>query len=259
MKFKVFLINLDASKDRFEYCLSKLKQFDIDFERFSAVDGKELSSDEIEDFYSFEQNKALYKKTMSNGEVACYLSHFKLWKQIVDEDLDYAIILEDDFELNPYFSQVHQALAQLKDWDYIRLANPTRKIKITERIAIDKTFELVRFNKTPINTLAQAVSNKGAKQLLLNFKKIARPIDVDLKHCWEKEIDVIGINPPIVLSQNRFESDISKMSQRSGRERKSNTYQNIKFVINFNFYNLLNTYKIKSISHYLKNSSHQNK
>ncbi len=252
MKFKVFLINLDKSTDRLQHCAAKLDKLNIQYERFSAIDGTTLTEEQRQKVYCASNNITAYKKDMSDGEICCYLSHMALWKKIIEEELDYAIILEDDFELDDKFPLIHDAIAKIKDWDYIRLANTIRKTKIRKSLTIDSNFALVRFNKVPINTLAQAISKQGAEKLIKNHNSIARPIDVDLKHYWEKNIDVIGIVPPVVLSQDAFESDISKISKGKGREVKSSVMRNLKFVSRFFVKNTLNSLLLKDVSHYLK-------
>lgn len=87
---KSFFINLDRRTDRLDHIYKNTPFFT---ERFSAVDSKSLQL--TEDIKKLFPNDLHLKKKKS--EIACCLSHYKLWKQLVeDKDVDNYLILEDD-------------------------------------------------------------------------------------------------------------------------------------------------------------------
>ncbi|MBB1383528.1 glycosyltransferase family 25 protein, partial [Shewanella sp. SR41-2] len=51
MKFKVFHINLDNSTERFTFMDEQLKQLGVEYQRISAVYGKDLHDTEIAKVY----------------------------------------------------------------------------------------------------------------------------------------------------------------------------------------------------------------
>lgn len=243
MKFKVFLINLDKSSDRLVRCQEFFEQFGVEFERVPAVYGKDLSDKEIAEFYDSDKNKQGYKKELGVGELGCYLSHVRCWQKIVEEQLDYALILEDDFKLTESFNDFENIFSKLIDWDYIRIAYATRSSAVRECTKISEKYDLVYYKKVPINTLAQAVSNSGAKKLIANSQRIFRPIDVDIKHYWEKDINVMGINPPLINAHNDFSSEIDKISGSANRKGNTKVWRNLRYMFN---------YKLKSKYYSLK-------
>jgi len=86
---KSFFINLDRRTDRLDHIYKHVPFYT---ERFAAIDANTLElNDEI---------KALFPKTyhlLSKAEIACALSHYKLWKQLAaDKDSKSYLILEDD-------------------------------------------------------------------------------------------------------------------------------------------------------------------
>jgi glycosyl transferase family 25 len=251
MNVKVFLINLARSTDRLEHSKSQLDALGIEFERLEAVDGLKLTSSQVSQHYDIDANSKLYKKTLSVGEVACYLSHRVAWKRIIDEKLDYAIILEDDSIVEANFNALYSALNKLKDWDYIRIANFSEKYQVDERIKIDNHHDLVHFDQIPINTGAQAVSLKGAKQLYKTTERFSRPVDVDIKHYWEKGIDLVGITPHYISLNDKFESNISAISNNKGREETSNLVRRVRYIVNFKVKNYLNKKERPKLSEYI--------
>jgi mannosyltransferase OCH1-like enzyme len=86
---KAFFINLDRRVDRLEHIRGTLS---FECERFSAVDATKLKADgEVRDI--FRDNL----RTLTKAEIACCLSHYKLWKKLTsDESSDSYLILEDD-------------------------------------------------------------------------------------------------------------------------------------------------------------------
>lgn len=230
MKFKVFLINLDKSQDRLEVCQQHLERYNIEFERVSAVYGKDLTQQQIDQFYDSKRNQKGYKKDLNLGELGCYLSHIKCWQKIVDEQLDYALILEDDFKLSDSFGQFEHIFEKLTEWDFVRIAYPIKPTATTERLKITEQHDLVFYKKVPINTLAQAVSFRGAERLLAASKQIFRPIDVDIKHYWEKGIDVLAIDPPLVNAHQDFSSEIDKLSATETRKGNTKFWRQIRYI-----------------------------
>lgn len=74
---KVFLINLDKRKDRFERMDKLLKSYRIEYERISAIPG-------------------LHSSNMSDGAYGCLLSHLKVIKLAKENKYNKVLILEDD-------------------------------------------------------------------------------------------------------------------------------------------------------------------
>jgi len=78
---KVYCINLDRRPDRFaEFNRNVIDGLGIDkniFERISAIDTS--------------------SKNMS-GAIGCNLSHLKIWKDMIDNGYESALVFEDDFE-----------------------------------------------------------------------------------------------------------------------------------------------------------------
>lgn len=255
MKFKVFLINLDKSQDRLEVCRQNLARYGIEFERVPAVYGKDLSQQQIDQFYDGQSNQTGYKKPLSIGELGCYLSHVHCWQKIIAEDLDYALILEDDFKLSESFNDFEHLFAKLENWDYVRIAYPIKETPSVARVKITDDYDLIYYKKVPINTLAQAVSKAGAKKLLANSKRVFRPIDVDIKHYWEKDIQVLGIDPPLIKEHHNFSSEIDKISGNKARKGNTNFVRNLKYILKYKVKNIYYGLFRPKLSSFVKSGS----
>ena len=209
-KYKIFVINLDRATLRWEKMRVQLERLGLPFERFSAVDGNAQSGEFLSRYYCAESNKKDYYAPLSKSEIACYISHLKACEKIVAENLDYAIILEDDVALKDSFKLVPWALASIKNWSYIKLIAPFKKKKIVSSSpvvfeipegceagakSVSPTFELVRWKKPPAGTQAYAITKAGAKEFFSKRSRFSRPIDMDLQFTWETNLEIEGLVP----------------------------------------------------------------
>jgi glycosyl transferase, family 25 len=95
---KAFVINLDRRPDRLAKITWALGSIDLEFQRVSAVDGRELHLKEhVRPWMAWLYEGFSYPLT---GAVGCYLSHLKIWRNIINEDIDQAMVLEDDVLLH---------------------------------------------------------------------------------------------------------------------------------------------------------------
>lgn len=193
--YVVLLINLDKSTERLAHCDRLLTSNGILYERIPAVYGKDLSLDELNSIKET-GTKGQYYKTLLVGEIGCYMSHRKTWQYIVDRQLDFAVVLEDDINFGSIdFKALINAIKSIsRPWFYLKLAGRYRDKHIVSKQALD-AFDLVTFSKVPSRTNAQVVSLEGARRLLAASETFSRPIDVDLQYWWEKHLYIDGLLP----------------------------------------------------------------
>lgn len=93
---KTYVINLASQIKKKEHIISECKKLNLDFEIYNAINGEELSEEFIN------KNVLDYPNCyLTKGEIGCALSHINIYKEIVRNNLPYALILEDDAVLNP--------------------------------------------------------------------------------------------------------------------------------------------------------------
>lgn len=251
MNYKIFVINLDERPDKFKNAEDQLIAQNFKCERISAIRGSNLTKVHIQQAYDEAANKKHYMKTMSVGEIGCYLSHRAAWQKIVNENLDYAIILEDDCKLEDNFKKLPTLIEQLSGWDYIKLTGPRGRKKIQDTATLSDGFSIAHYNKVPISTPGQVVSLKGAQTLLANSQPFFRPVDVDLQQYWEKHIDIIGIEPKLVDTAG-FDSDITAMDKSSARTVKTKFWPRVTFRLKSAIKNLVSNKRRPSLKSYIK-------
>ncbi len=209
MKFKVFIINLDRSTARYQHAVEQLAAWpQLPVERVSAADGRIMTEQQLNQYYSAEHNHRNYYKMLKPAEKGCFISHIWCWQKIIEQQLDFALILEDDFILEGDLTALLQALSALPaNWQYLKLAAPYKKQPVIQRQSLG-SFEWVTYSKNPIATLAQAVSYAGAERLLQQLP-FDRPVDVMLQHSWQTGMPAVGIEPFLFRAEFAFDSDIA--------------------------------------------------
>ncbi len=113
-KWKVFVINLDSSTDRLAHMHATLSRLGLSYERIPAIDGTKLSQDEIKHRYSSFWFQLFHGRQMSPGELGCALSHKLAYRRIVEDQLDWGLVLEDDVLLDDSLLELLQALFGVK-------------------------------------------------------------------------------------------------------------------------------------------------
>jgi glycosyl transferase family 25 len=216
MPVDIFVINLDCSKDRLDNITTELEKAQLNFTRISAINGSSLNSSELDTYYNPALNKRTYRRSLSRGEIGCYLSHRRCWQQVVDKNLSMALILEDDAQLNTQLPDVLSSIEQISiNWDIIKLCDPPKYKKRLSTVPLDINFDLCQYKKIPSRATGYAISYKGATKLLQARNLFARPVDDDMQFYWEFNGEVFGIEPsPIRNSQLAANSNIDSNSPR---------------------------------------------
>jgi len=129
---ETYLINLDRRPDRLERFMHTYDNSDmrnIKLKRIAAVDGSDLDISKVPlsdvargELKQIETTGFRSKHyQLTRGAIGCYLSHVKVWKDIVDNNHNAGLIFEDD--VNVPVSLREKIIVSMehipKDWDII--------------------------------------------------------------------------------------------------------------------------------------------
>ena len=207
----ILLINLNQSKERLLDAQQKLVSADLSFERIEAVDGRALSSDDLNRIATWD--KKAFFKPMSPGEIGCFLSHIAAAERIVSQRWPLALVLEDDFELRPDFksllAEIVNSGTQLPD--LVKLEGTLTGGDVVQKFP--SGCALVRHRRPPVRTVAQLWTLEGAKKFLGITRPLKRPVDVQLKHWWEGDLNILTTVPALVTQDDR-QSIVSTIGAR---------------------------------------------
>jgi glycosyl transferase family 25 len=92
---KLYVINLDRSTDRMSWFDGQASARALHFIRVPAVDGRDLSETGLEAYHE----RCPPFRSVSFGELGCFLSHVEVWRRIVAGAEPWAFVAEDDLHL----------------------------------------------------------------------------------------------------------------------------------------------------------------
>jgi GR25 family glycosyltransferase involved in LPS biosynthesis len=126
---KIYIINLKKHSDRKKNMINQLEGYGItNFEFIDAVDGDELTDFQIKKECDLKKMKRI-SRLLTKNEIACALSHQKVYKRIISENDNRAIILEDDTILSDKFKKIANLDESIhKNVDIFFLYNSTSNI-----------------------------------------------------------------------------------------------------------------------------------
>lgn len=196
---RIFVISLKDAADRRAFVAGQLDALGLEYEFVDAVWGKDHYADP--DYYDREKALRIELRDMTPGEVGCALSHQKVYKLIEEQELPYALVLEDDILPS---SDLPEMLRLLEG--YIR---PNDLIQL-ERCdvysghgieSIYKNYRLVRPTMIKYGSISQGagyiITREAGKMIL----SINMPVYVpaDSWGQYEGKINFRGIIPTLTL------------------------------------------------------------
>ena len=112
----IFVINLKRDVEKKKHIIKEFEKNNLKFEFFEAIDGKSLKEFPIDlNWYD-----PWYHYHITMGEVGCALSHISLWKKMIKENIQKAIIFEDDIHiLHKDMMDIINQIPKGYDWVYL--------------------------------------------------------------------------------------------------------------------------------------------
>lgn len=206
----VYYINLDRSPRRKNHIENQLKNNDLVSQRISAVDARLIDIDDpkYKKYFKYHPNLwhvsayDYYKQDpLHKGHFGAFLSHMKTYKTFLKSKSKYALIFEDDMEmedLKPIVNAHYEYIP--KDWDMIVLSYNISKEQGDDK---NSTFKLenniLKIGGNFTSMGAYIINRNSAKTLLRELEDHSWLIDWKIGDlAQENKFNVYGIYPPFV-------------------------------------------------------------
>ena len=217
----VFVVSLPDCVDRrasIQKCLDGLQ---IPFEFVDAVDGRNGLEPSFEADID-RQGSEREGPIMSDAEFACALSHIQVYRRIVQHDIDWALVLEDDAIPTPNV-KTYVENRYYEDADLTQLHfNRTRVSRLGSKHLFGAHSSYLRSKFKSPSAVGYVISNRAARHILENGVPVTQRSD------WPKCVEEFisekrfrVVNPPIVKHPRKQVDDHSIISQ-FGREDTKN-------------------------------------
>lgn len=220
-----FVINLARDSVRRTHMREQLEKRGLSAEFIPAVDGRMLSAED-RTLYSREKALRIYGVEMMDTEIACALSHYRLYERIVRDDIDVALIMEDDIELSPQFPGIVRALAgdPAPEWLVVRLESMRPRVRAAEsskfagkKIRAFPDGELYRLQTHVLGLGAYVIRKEGAQRMIDYARPIFMSSDQMMDRYWENGIIPYVVRPFPAYQRMDFENCTG--ARPSGRHR----------------------------------------
>lgn len=226
---KAAVVSLINENERRQHIENLFDEHNIDFCFFDAIN--KLQVDETLNKYGLEVGS----KRMSEGEVACYLSHYSLWEQLIEYDLPYLMIFEDDI----YFSKNADDLLNNFDWqptdfDVIKLETMYGRVMVDKGQVIGLGHNLCHMKSNHMGMAGYVVSQQGAKKLIAMSQDLGvdRPVDhimFDLL-VEQKRSKVFQVSPALCIQDKIYNENSTLFGSCLEGERQSRPVVKLKLT-----------------------------
>lgn len=203
---KTFVISLKASKDRREIIQNKLSALKINFEFFDAVElkGSDKTSGRV--LIAEDVAKKILRRPMSTNEIGCAISHLAVYKKILEENVEEALILEDDADCMEQLPEILSWLSSRSCWEVVLLGhwsfNEQSMSKGAEVCFFGKQRVLDRYickaSEFPLGAYAYAIKRSAAMALTKSFEPVRMPADYVTGGAESIGLDLKLVSPPVV-------------------------------------------------------------
>ena len=227
--FSCFVINLEKDHEKKIHMKQMAQKNDLNPIFIDGIYGASLNSNYISQHYSEKLAKKNIGRSLTKGEIGCALSHLSIYRKMIEEKIDAALILEDDvfFEFN--MAKLSTLIKQLPtNWECILLGHHSKFSRDDVGIAsfwgrkrIDDCLDIIRFSDRVAGGYGYLINQSGAKKRLKEYGVICKPTDY-----WvDKTINLYGITPPVINIAKEYKTDSLLDKERGKEVSESHTQQ----------------------------------
>ncbi|WP_170314814.1 glycosyltransferase family 25 protein [Aquibium carbonis] len=215
-----YFINLDRHPERREASIRELEALGIGFTRIAGVDYRDLDPGALRKAVD-PSPKIPFKRVLSPGEIACFLSHIKVWREIALGSAEMAWVFEDDVSFVAGAREAMLAIeARERDWDMVRLFC-SKPVPMEDVRPLYGRHSIALARKYPMSTIAYAITKPAAEHLSRIMMPFSLPVDMALKFWWVHGLCTRIVVPSICVPRTDPFSASTLDSDRESHNRMS--------------------------------------
>ena len=207
---KAYIINMPEAVSRRQHMESLFENLTISPIFVEAVVGKNLILPHKD--FDEKKHRLAHGKLPNLSELGCYFSHLKAIEQFLDDEDDYALILEDDLTFDASIEAlIQESLKYKHSFDLLRLSglHNGHPFKI---VGLDDKHSLACNLTRQTGAGAYLINKHAAKQFLKQLTPMWLPYDHAFDREWAFGVKTMSINPMPILQNITPESQINATS-----------------------------------------------
>lgn len=220
---KIFVVSLKRASERRKAIVLQLNRLKLDFELIDAVDGKLIEETEKKKLVDGKYLDCT-KYCFNDGEIGCALSHLNIYKKISDEEIEHALILEDDVLLPDNILDILDELdSEIANDEVLLLSYFSHKhlpLELSSQNLLQmKTTDSKFLYPVDIQHVGSAMAYVVSRQAAQNLTQVNAPMIGTADH-WGKFWNNGGFSSlrciyPSLVKENQFSSTINYESTKS--------------------------------------------
>ena len=199
------VINLPRAEARRTAMRRQFETVGMEFKILDAVDWRDLGEADFA-LVDRKSRDREGRRPLSDGMVACHLSHRKALAGVAAGEDDLVAVFEDDVTLAPELGGTLDALARLHasgwEFDFVFLHRQSMDKPFVPLKRVDDNIRLGITRFSDFGVLGCVASRKGANRFLENCPGIVYQIDHTLHAYWETGLNVFSLETPVVFHEN---------------------------------------------------------
>lgn len=248
------VISLKTAKNRREHIESQFGQQNINFTFFDALT-PDLASRLAKE--TFATNLESY---LSCGELACFMSHVSVWQKMLDEEIPYLAIFEDDVYLGENASEFlnHKHWIK-KKWNIIKLEAFSKKVKLgSDSEKLKNQREILQLKGRHVGGAGYILSLEAAHYLLnlIQQIEIKEPLDhILFDPKYHDDVSLYQMRPALCIqsylhnAKDCFSSSLEyqRIERRDCESNNRTIWEKIQREIKRLYFKILNIFDKKKI------------
>lgn len=174
---EIFVISLSTASQRRQHINQEFAKKNLDFKFFDALTPEPAGE------FANQLGLRIDDTILTKGELACFMSHVYLWNKMIQENISYMTIFEDDIYLGENIKEFLSDTLWLEpNWHLIKVEEFTQKVALGPKLKEFNSnpdraiFELKSKN---LGTAGYILSLSGAKKLLDYIQSLDQLIALD--------------------------------------------------------------------------------
>lgn len=197
MKTNAYVLGLDTAF-RGNDLMCAIASQGVIVERVSALNASSINRYWRKRLYTWATPRALLRRSMTNGEIACFLGHMRVLRRFVRTDADWALVFEDDASIQ---GSLKPLLATLSEWPasycVVQLGAVNKSpLPSSSRISVDGLFDIEQVGRSN-GTFAYAISRQTALFALGCYRKRKVDSTADWPVAWRDDVEFWLVEPPL--------------------------------------------------------------
>ena len=201
---QVLCINVQRASERRAAMIEQFHRLSMAFEIFPATDWRDLDETDLA-LADTEARRLQGRRPLSDGMIACALSHRRALQYIVDKGFERVAVFEDDVTLAPDTIHALQVIEKLDcGADIVFLHRNKSAHRFVPLVRVSDKYQLGLVRLSDWGTQGYVITREAARNFLERVPRIVHRNDHSFHAYWLHRLQTFTLDPPVVHRSKIF-------------------------------------------------------